>query len=231
MKKLLSALIAIAMLCSFTACTPSQGNGSSDAPSASQIEVQTETQAAEEPEVEKLEWVDFAQYSLEEDVPAKNIILLIGDGMGKNIIKASEVVKGDKLVMSGMPHSTTVTTYSQSVTDGKAEYTDSAAATAISTGIKTTNDSLGVDPDGEDVETICEFSQKLGMKTGLSQDRLCATLLLPEWLFTTPPEAATRRLCLIWCVQTLTLCSAAAHSIIQDIPRFSPPFRNTSTNI
>lgn len=168
MKKLLSALIAIAMLCSFTACASSQGNGSSDAPSASQIEVQTETQAAEEPEVEKLEWVDFAQYSLEEDVPAKNIILLIGDGMGKNIIKASEVVKGDKLVMSGMPHSTTVTTYSQSVTDGKAEYTDSAAsATAISTGVKTTNEALGVDPDGEDVETICEFAQKLGMKTGL----------------------------------------------------------------
>lgn len=168
MKKLLSALIAIAMLCSFTACTPSQGNGSSDVPSASQIEVQTETQAAEEPEVEKLEWVDFAQYSLEEDVPAKNIILLIGDGMGKNIIKASEVVKGEKLVMSGMPHSTTVTTYSQSVTDGKAEYTDSAAsATAISTGVKTTNEALGVDPDGEDVETICEFAQKLGMKTGL----------------------------------------------------------------
>lgn len=168
MKKLLSALIAIAMLCSFTACAPSQGNGSSDAPSASQIEVQTETQAAEEPEVEKLEWVDFAQYSLEEDVPAKNIILLIGDGMGKNIIKASEVVKGDKLVMSGMPHSTTVTTYSQSVTDGKAEYTDSAAsATAISAGVKTTNEALGVDPDGEDVETICEFAQKLGMKTGL----------------------------------------------------------------
>ena len=168
MKKLLSALIAIAMLCSFTACASSQGNGSSDAPSASQIEVQTETQAAEEPEVEKLEWVDFAQYSLEEDVPAKNIILLIGDGMGKNIIKASEVVKGDKLVMSGMPHSTTVTTYSQSVTDGKAEYTDSAAsATAISAGVKTTNEALGVDPDGEDVETICEFAQKLGMKTGL----------------------------------------------------------------
>ena len=168
MKKLLSALIAIAMLCSFTACASSQGNGSSDAPSASQIEVQTETQAAEEPEVEKLEWVDFAQYSLEEDVPAKNIILLIGDGMGKNIIKASEVVKCDKLVMSGMPHSTTVTTYSQSVTDGKAEYTDSAAsATAISTGVKTTNEALGVDPDGEDVETICEFAQKLGMKTGL----------------------------------------------------------------
>lgn len=168
MKKLLSALIAIAMLCSFTACASSQGNGSSDAPSASQIEVQTETQAAEEPEVEKLEWVDYAQYSLEEDVPAKNIILLIGDGMGKNIIKASEVVKGNKLVMSGMPHSTTVTTYSQSVTDGKAEYTDSAAsATAISTGVKTTNEALGVDPDGEDVETICEFAQKLGMKTGL----------------------------------------------------------------
>lgn len=71
MKKLLSALIAIAMLFSFAACAASQDNGSSDTPSASQTESQTENQAAEEPEVEKLEGVDYAQYSLKRTFPQK----------------------------------------------------------------------------------------------------------------------------------------------------------------
>ncbi|MCQ4021810.1 MULTISPECIES: alkaline phosphatase [unclassified Ruminococcus] len=166
MKKLLSALLAIAMLLSFTACSSQQNSSAPDTSSALQADASSETEPEES--VEELFWVDYAEYNLEEDVPAKNIILMIGDGMGKNIIKACEVVKGDKLVMSGMKHSTTVTTYSQSVTDGSAEYTDSAAsATAISTGVKTTNDFIGVDPDGNDLETICEYAQGLGMKTGL----------------------------------------------------------------
>lgn len=168
MKKLLSALLALVMICSFTACTSSQSSSASDTSAASQAEAPSDTPSSDEPELEKLEWVDYAEYSLEEDVPVKNIILMIGDGMGKNIIKASELVKGDKLVMSGMKHNTTVTTYSQSVTEGKAEYTDSAAsATAISTGVKTYNDCIGVDADGNDLETICEYAQSLDMKTGL----------------------------------------------------------------
>lgn len=168
MKKLLSALLALVMICSFTACTSSQNSSAPDTSAASQTEVPSDAPSSDEPEVEKLEWVDYAEYNLEEDVPVQNIILMIGDGMGKNIIKASEVVKGDKLVMNGMAHSTTVTTYSQSVTEGSAEYTDSAAsATAISTGVKTYNDCIGVDPDDNDLETICEYAQSLGMKTGL----------------------------------------------------------------
>lgn len=170
MKKLLSALLAIAMLCSFAACS-SQESSSSGSSAASQTEVQatdTSSAAAAQDNTEELTWVDYTEYTLEEDVPVQNIILMIGDGMGKNIIKASEVVKGDKLVMSGMPHSTTVTTYSQSVIDGEAQYTDSAAsATAISTGVKTYNEYIGKDADGNDVETICEYAQSLDMKTGL----------------------------------------------------------------
>lgn len=93
---------------------------------------------------------------------------MIGDGMGENTIKATEIVKGDKLVMSGMKHKTHVTTYSQSVVEKKEKFTDSAAsATALSTGTKTYNGCIGVDKDGNKLETICEYAQKCGMKTGL----------------------------------------------------------------
>ena len=164
MKKLLSVLLALSMLCSFAACSSSESSQTPATTSSSQTESVAETSSP----TEKLEWVDYAEYNLEEDVPAKNVILMIGDGMGKEIIKGSEVVKGDKLVMSGMKYSTTVTTYSQSVTDGNAEYTDSAAAaTAISTGVKTLNGYIGLDSKEEKLETICEYAQSLNMETGL----------------------------------------------------------------
>lgn len=164
MKKLLSVLLALSMVCSFAACSSSESSQTSATTASSQTETVAETSVP----TEKLEWVDYAEYNLEEDVPAKNVILMIGDGMGKEIIKGSEVVKGDKLVMSGMKYSTTVTTYSQSVTNGNAEYTDSAAAaTAISTGVKTLNGYIGLDSKEEKLETICEYAQSLDMETGL----------------------------------------------------------------
>lgn len=167
MKKLLSVLLALTIVCSFAACSSSNSSQTTETTSASQSETSAESVSTEE-EKEKLEWVDYAEYNLEEDVPAKNVILMIGDGMGKNIIKASEVVKGDKLVMSGMKYRTDVTTYSESVTKGYKEFTDSAAsATAMSTGVKTLNGCVGVDPDGNKLETICEYAQSLDMETGL----------------------------------------------------------------
>ena len=164
MRKLLSVLLALSVVCSFAACSSSESSQTSATTPSSQTETVVETSVP----TEKLEWVDYAEYNLEEDVPAKNVILMIGDGMGKEIIKGSEVVKGDKLVMSGMKYSTTVTTYSQSVTNGTAEYTDSAAAaTAISTGVKTLNGYIGLDSKEEKLETICEYAQSLNMETGL----------------------------------------------------------------
>lgn len=167
MKKLLSVLLALAMVCSFAACSSSNSSQTTETTVSSQSETSAETVSTEDNK-EKLEWVDYTEYNLEEDVPAKNLILMIGDGMGKNIIKASEIVKGDKLVMSGMKYRTDVTTYSQSVTNGYAKFTDSAAsATAMSTGYKTLNGCVGVDPDGNKLETICEYAQSFDMETGL----------------------------------------------------------------
>lgn len=167
MKKLLSVLLALAMVCSFAACSSSNSSQTTETTVSSQSETSAETVSTEDNK-EKLEWVDYTEYNLEEDVPAKNVILMIGDGMGKNIIKASEIVKGDKLVMSGMKYRTDVTTYSQSVTNSYAKFTDSAAsATAMSAGYKTLNGCVGVDPDGNKLETICEYAQSFDMETGL----------------------------------------------------------------
>ncbi|MGN0476850.1 MAG: alkaline phosphatase [Ruminococcus sp.] len=160
MKKLFAILISAIFIFSFSACSGSDNN--------SDKENTTTTVAETKPETDELSWVDYKEYNLDKTSEVNNIILMIGDGMGENIIKAAEVVKGDKLVMSGLKNKTYVTTYSQSVTEGLEEFTDSAAsATAISTGTKTYNGCIGVDKDGNNLETICEYAQKCGMKTGL----------------------------------------------------------------
>ncbi len=176
MKKMLAILLASVMVCSFCACADTQNSNQTESTTADNMAItapSTDASVQEDTakgtaETDVLEWIDYAEYNLEEDVPVKNIVLMIGDGMGENIIKASEVVKGDKLVMSGIKNKTYVTTASQTVLDGYKEFTDSAAsATAISTGYKTNNGCIGVDPEGNKLETICEFAQKLGMETGL----------------------------------------------------------------
>lgn len=169
MKKLLAVLMSAAILASFAACSNDAASNSkteqTTSPSSATEAVQTTSPSVE---TDNVDWVPFKEYSLDSDSQVKNIILMIGDGMGENIIKAAEIVKGDKLIMSGLPNQTHVTTYSQSVTSGEAEFTDSAAAaTALSTGVKTYNQCIGVDKDGNSLETICEFAQKYDMKTGL----------------------------------------------------------------
>lgn len=169
MKRILCTILASVMMLSFAACSQSQSSASQE---TTTVAVETTAPVADGKlglaDTDVLEWVNYKEYSLEEDVPVKNIILMIGDGMGKNTIKAAEIVKGDKLIMSGMKNQTTVVTASQSVLDGNAEFTDSSAsATAISTGVKINNSELGIDPDGNELETICEYVQKYEMKTGL----------------------------------------------------------------
>ncbi len=165
MKKIFALLLSAIMLCSFAACADNGGSTADETTATAQTDTAQESTT---PETDELCWGEYKVYDLEEDVPVKNVILMIGDGMGENIIKAAEVVKGDSLLMSGLENKTYVTTYSQSVTDGYAEFTDSAASsTAISTGYKTYNGSIGIDADGNEVETICEFAMSQGMKTGL----------------------------------------------------------------
>lgn len=93
----------------------------------------------------------------------KNIILLIGDGMGLAQIYAGMVVKGDALNIERFKHIGFHKTYSSDNI-----ITDSAAgATAFSCGEKTYNGAIGVDKNGAPLETILETAEKKGLSTAL----------------------------------------------------------------
>lgn len=93
----------------------------------------------------------------------KNIILMIGDGMGTSQVYAGYTAKKGKMNITGMP----VTGFS--ITCSASDYiTDSGAGgTALSTGHKTKNYSIGVDTSGKPLETILEMAEKRGLSTGL----------------------------------------------------------------
>lgn len=94
---------------------------------------------------------------------AKNVILLIGDGMGPNQIKAGEIFKGEELVMQKFPYSTKVETRS-----ADSAVTDSAAAgTALATGTRTNNGCIGKHPNGFNLRTIVDYAHDLGKRTGV----------------------------------------------------------------
>lgn len=103
---------------------------------------------------------------------AKNVILLIGDGMGDSEITiARNYAKGAASAFKGLdalPFSGQITTYAiDKKTKLIEQVTDSAAsATAWNSGIKTYNGAIGVDVDGKPVPNLVEIAKKLGKGTG-----------------------------------------------------------------
>ncbi len=96
-------------------------------------------------------------------IKPKNIILLIGDGMGLSQI-SSAFYYGDTVPnFSRFPIVGLISTSSSSH-----KITDSAAgATAFSTGKKIKNKQVGIDAAGKDLENLVEYFSKLGKSTGL----------------------------------------------------------------
>ncbi len=95
----------------------------------------------------------------------KNIILIIGDGMGIEEITLARLVYGS-LNMARFPYTGYVLTYSLS-----GEVTDSAAAaTEIATGVMTFNGMIGmtsINGNNFKVTTILEIAEMMGKSTGL----------------------------------------------------------------
>lgn len=90
------------------------------------------------------------------------IFLFIGDGMGVNQYIAAHR-NGLTPNIDSFPLSGEVTThaYKNTVTDS------AAAATAISTGVKTRNETLGLDSDGKRVESISDAAINSGFSVGI----------------------------------------------------------------
>jgi alkaline phosphatase len=107
--------------------------------------------------------------------PAKNVILLIGDGMGDSEITvarnyqygAGGTLPGiDALPLTGQY--TTYSLYKDGANKGKPDYVPDSAATgtAWSTGTKTYDNAVGVDIDGTAQPTLLELARANGLRTG-----------------------------------------------------------------
>ena len=97
---------------------------------------------------------------------AKNIILLISDGMSLSQVSSYRLLKGGpnaRIAVDKFPISGIVLTHSQD-----AIVTDSASsATAFSTGKKTNNGALGLDQDNQVLENFTEIIDKYGYVSSL----------------------------------------------------------------
>ncbi len=93
----------------------------------------------------------------------KNIILMIGDGMGLTQITAGMIVNDNHLNLERFRSLGLIKTFSADDL-----ITDSAAgATAFASGVKTNNGYVGVNPRGRSMPTIVEIAHKQGLGTGV----------------------------------------------------------------
>lgn len=92
----------------------------------------------------------------------KNIIFMIGDGMGLEQISAAWVCNGGKLNLDNFTNVGIQRTYS-----ANRLVTDSAAAgTALATGHKTNNGMISMTPDTVSVKSLAEEAMEKGMRAG-----------------------------------------------------------------
>lgn len=94
----------------------------------------------------------------------RNVILLIGDGMGLSQVSSSfyfgatEEPNFVRFPVVGLINTSSAV---QKVTDS------AAGATAFGSGVKTYNGAIGVDVNGKSVQTMCERLEPQGISTGL----------------------------------------------------------------
>ncbi|CAA6830350.1 MAG: Alkaline phosphatase (EC [uncultured Aureispira sp.] len=92
----------------------------------------------------------------------KNVIFLIGDGMGLTQITAGSIAKKTPLVLEKFRQIGLVKTYSTKL------ITDSAAgATAMATGSKTYNGAISMDIHQNKLKTIVEYAEEANWLTGI----------------------------------------------------------------
>lgn len=96
----------------------------------------------------------------------KNIIVMVGDGMGVGQIEIARLMekgKEGRLFLQSLPNVGLIQTYSYDnfVPDS------GAAATSLATGIKTVNKRVGTTHDGKPVESIADLFKQNGKAVGL----------------------------------------------------------------
>ena len=119
---------------------------------------------------------DFAEQSwrLDNHERARNVILLIGDGMGDSEITIARnyaLGAAGRLALDTLPLTGVYTTYSLLESDPtKPDYVPDSAATgtAWATGVKTSNGRISTTAGtDQDVTTLLELAQRRGLRTGI----------------------------------------------------------------
>lgn len=128
---------------------------SCDAPITSNTKAKKDTK-----KVQKIKEKDLTTFISNER--PKNVIFLIGDGMGLTQITAGSIAKKKPLILEKFRHIGLVKTYSTKL------ITDSAAgATAMATGSKTYNGAISMNIHQEKLKTIVEYAEEANWLTGI----------------------------------------------------------------
>lgn len=94
----------------------------------------------------------------------KNVIFMIGDGTGLSQWSVGWVANGGALNIDQMP----VSGYSRTYCLDKLVTDSCAGGTALAIGQKTNYGYIGVDGNGEPVESVLQYAKSKGMKTGVT---------------------------------------------------------------
>ena len=105
--------------------------------------------------------ISYAEFPTIE-APVKNIIIMIGDGMGFQHVATARSAAKQGLVMDTAPVKASLTTRT---IDGSV--TDSGGGTALASGYKTSLYHVGVDPDGNQLVLISEAARDAGKAVGI----------------------------------------------------------------
>ena len=189
-KKLSALLLAILLVLTCVACDTTQTPADTSAEVTTSAAPQTEAATtAPETTAPATTVPDSTEAAPGDDTPAdppvkvdtsapilivpegriKNIIIVIGDGMGKNHIASAEWASGREFTFDDW---TCVSANTDSanldgsvITEG---YTDSsAAATALASGKLTVNGYVGIDHQSLPVTTILDYARQYGKATGV----------------------------------------------------------------
>jgi alkaline phosphatase len=95
--------------------------------------------------------------------PIKNVILMIGDGMGLAQLSSGLLANKGVLNMGNFQH------YGFSMTQAADDFTTDSAAggTAMASGVKTKNRYIGMDAKGQPIQSLVDLAYNKGLKTGI----------------------------------------------------------------
>lgn len=169
MKRVLVFLLVFSVIFSFVSCKNTDVTKSEETIAETQVESVVDINNTVDYSTPITE-VLIESIVSKEYTKAKNIIVLIGDGMGPNDIamaeKYADGVYDFGLVLNKIKNHGMAQTRSanNSITDS------AASGTALSTGVKTDNGMVGISPDGKNLQTMAETARNAGKKVGIVTD-------------------------------------------------------------